>query len=103
MIVFHGPGEPAFLTALDKATGQVRWKTEETAINSPIFGSWATPAIVSVGGHDEMILPLPGDKIGGEGYLKATTPRPAKSCGAASGWELKSTPCRSCRRRPTWS
>src|SRR5262245_1593016 len=43
LIVFHGPGEPAFLTALDKRTGKTVWKAEERAINSPVFGSWSTP------------------------------------------------------------
>lgn len=74
LILFHGPGEPAFLVALDKSDGQELWRTEETAINSPIFGSWSTPVIVAVAGHDELILPLPGEKIGGEGFLKGYDP-----------------------------
>ena len=78
LILFHGPGEPAFLVALNKADGSEKWRTAETAINSPIFGSWSTPALVSVGGHDELILPLPGDRIGGEGYMKGYDPATGK-------------------------
>lgn len=85
LIMFHGPGEPAFLVALDKATGREIWRTAETAINSNIFGSWSTPAIVSVAGHDEMILPLPGDKIGGEGYVKGYDPATGKELWRCSG------------------
>lgn len=74
LIVFHGPGEPAFLTALDKRTGKTVWKKDETAINSPIFGSWSTPVVVHVNGRDELIMALPGDKIGGDGEFKAYDP-----------------------------
>jgi outer membrane protein assembly factor BamB len=78
VIVFHGPGEPAFLTALNKKDGRVVWKVEETAINSPVFGSWSTPVVLSVAEHDELILPLPGERIGGEGFLKAYDPATGK-------------------------
>ena len=84
LIVFHGPGEPAtFLIALDKRTGKTVWKSDETAINSPIFGCWSTPIIAKVGGRDELILPLPGDKVGGDGMFKAydpTTGKPLWTC-----------------------
>ncbi len=78
LIVFHGPGEPAFLTALDKRTGATVWKSEETAINSPVFGSWSTPVVVRVGGRDELIMPLPGDRVGGDGEFKAYEPATGK-------------------------
>src|SRR5262249_50050847 len=74
LIVFHGPGEPAFLTALDKRTGRTVWKQEQTAINSPVFGSWSTPLMLRVGGRDELILPLPGDRVGGDGEFRAYDP-----------------------------
>lgn len=75
LIVYHGPGEPkTFLTALDKRTGETIWTKPETGINSPIFGSWATPLIVHVGNDDELILPLPGERIGGEGEFKGYNP-----------------------------
>jgi outer membrane protein assembly factor BamB len=70
LIVFHGPGTPSILYALNKNTGETVWKTNETAINSPIFGSWSTPIVVHVDGHDELIMPLPGDKIKSAGYFK---------------------------------
>jgi hypothetical protein len=85
LIVFHGPGQPTFLIALDKRTGQTVWKKEETAINSPIFGSWSTPIVVRVGQRDEMILPLPGDRIGGEGLFKAYDPATGKELWHAWG------------------
>lgn len=78
LIVFHGPGEPAFLTAINKSDGRSKWKSEETAINSPVFGSWSTPALVKVEGHDELILPLPGERIGGPGFLKSYDPATGK-------------------------
>jgi outer membrane protein assembly factor BamB len=74
LLVFHGPGEPTFLIALDKRTGKTVWKKQETAINSPIFGCWSTPVIVRAADRDELILPLPGDRIGGDGEFKAYDP-----------------------------
>lgn len=85
LVVFHGPGEPAFLTALDKKTGATIWKTPETAINSPIFGSWSTPVIVRVDGRDQMIFPLPGDKIGDEGEFKGYDPDTGKELWRCKG------------------
>lgn len=85
LILFHGPGEPSFLIALDKRTGKTVWKSDETAINSPIFGSWSTPVIVRVGQRDELIMPLPGDKIGGEGYFKAYDPDTGKALWTCNG------------------
>jgi len=78
LIVYQGPGQPTFLTALDKRTGKTIWSVDETAINSPIFGSWSTPVIVTVNGFDELIMPLPGDRIGGEGLFKAYEPTTGK-------------------------
>lgn len=74
LIVYQGPGEPTFLTALNKTTGDIVWKKQETAINSNIFGSWGTPLVVRVGERDELIMPLPGDKIGAEGEFKGFDP-----------------------------
>jgi outer membrane protein assembly factor BamB len=86
LIVFHGPGEPAtFLIALDKRTGKTVWKHEETAIDSPVFGSWSTPILVRAGDHDELIMPLPGDSVGGEGYLKAYHPNTGKELWSCRG------------------
>jgi outer membrane protein assembly factor BamB len=74
LIVYQGPGEPTFLTALDKHTGRTVWTRKETGINSNIFGSWSTPVIVRVGSRDELIMPLPGDRIGGDGEFKSYAP-----------------------------
>jgi outer membrane protein assembly factor BamB len=85
LILFHGPGEPTFLTALDKRTGKTVWKKEETALNSPVFGSWSTPVVVRVGMRDELIMPLPGDRIGGEGEFKAYDPATGKELWRCQG------------------
>ncbi|MBI2808925.1 MAG: PQQ-binding-like beta-propeller repeat protein [Planctomycetes bacterium] len=79
LIVFHGPGAPkSFLTALDKRTGKTLWTSQETAIDSPIFGCWSTPILARVSGREELILPLPGDRIKGDGYFKAYDPDTGK-------------------------
>lgn len=78
LILFHGPGEPSFLVALDKKTGETVWKSDEVAINSPIFGSWSTPVLVHAGQRDELIMPLPGEKIGSPGWMKAYDPASGK-------------------------
>jgi outer membrane protein assembly factor BamB len=85
LIVLQGPGEPTFLIALDKHTGKTVWKREETAINSPIFGSWSTPVVVRVGKQDELIVPLPGDRIGGAGEFKAYDPATGKDLWRCQG------------------
>jgi outer membrane protein assembly factor BamB len=85
LLVFHGPGEPTFLTALDKRSGKTVWKKEETAINSPVFGSWSTPIVIRVGKRDELIMPLPGDKIGGPGAFKGYDPATGKELWRCAG------------------
>jgi len=85
VIVWHGPGEPSYLTALKKSNGETVWKTEEKAINSPIFGSWSTPVIVQAGDREELIFPLPGDKIGGEGEFKGYDPATGKELWRCAG------------------
>ena len=79
LIVFHGPGTPSILYGLDRKTGTTVWTSTETAINSPIFGSWSTPAIVRAGDRDELVMPLPGGKIGGPGFFKGYDPASGKS------------------------
>lgn len=86
VIVFHGPGEPnTFLTALDKKTGKTVWKVDEKSINSPVFGSWSTPIIARIGNRGELIMPLPGDKVGGDGMLKAYDPDTGKELWVCNG------------------
>ena len=77
LIVFHGPGTPGILMALDKRTGKTVWDSQETAINSPVFGSWSTPALIK-GKRDELVMPLPGAEIGGPGLFKAYDPATGK-------------------------
>ena len=85
LIVVHGPGEPTFLMALHARTGQTAWQTNETAINSPIFGSWSTPVVVTANRRDELIMPLPGDKIGGDGEFKGYDPGTGKELWRCKG------------------
>jgi outer membrane protein assembly factor BamB len=86
LIVFHGPGAPkTFLIALDKRTGKTVWQTDETAIDSPVFGSWSTPIVVKVGDRDELVMPLPGDKVGGEGLFKGYDPSTGKELWSCKG------------------
>jgi outer membrane protein assembly factor BamB len=79
LIVFHGPGTPSILYGLNRETGETVWTSEETAINSPIFGSWSTPVVVRSGDHDELVMPYPGGKIGGPGWFKGYDPANGKS------------------------
>lgn len=86
LILFHGPGEPkTFLTALDKRTGKTVWQSDETSLNSPVFGCWSTPIVARAGNRDELILPLPGDKVGGTGYFKSYDPLTGKSLWTCKG------------------
>lgn len=64
LIVYRGPGTPTYIVALTKQTGETIWKVDERGMNSPVFGSWSTPVVVNVSGHDEVVLPLP-EKIKG--------------------------------------
>ena len=94
LIIYQGPGEPTFLTALDKKTGATVWKKEETSINHPAFGSWSTPLVIRVKDHDELIMPLPGDRVGGVGELKGYDPRTGEELWRCSGLgtEIYATP-----------
>ena len=74
LIVFHGPGTPSILYGLDRQTGKTIWMSQETPINSPVFGSWSTPVVVRAGDSDELVMPYPGGKIGGVGWFKGYDP-----------------------------
>ena len=74
VILFHGPGDPSILYALDKHTGRVVWQSQEVGINHNLFGSWGTPLLLPVGDRTELIMPLPGDRVGGDGWFKAYDP-----------------------------
>src|SRR5690242_11005831 len=63
-ILWCGPGERQFLLAVDKATGRTVWEHAEPGGNAGHDsknwrGSWSTPAIAKIDGHDELILPVP--------------------------------------------
>lgn len=79
VIVFHGPGTPSILYGLDRESGRTVWSSEETPINSPVFGSWSTPVVVRGEARDELVMPLPGGKVGGEGWFKGYDPASGKA------------------------
>jgi outer membrane protein assembly factor BamB len=63
-----GPGDRAFLIAIDNATGRTLWQNDippgkgEKFANwnaEDMYGSWATPLLIRTEGKDELILPLP--------------------------------------------
>lgn len=70
-ILHFGPGERAFLIALDKETGRTAWQIDIPEIkpkqrtdgfagrDDGVVGSWSTPIIVSAGGRDELIMTYP--------------------------------------------
>jgi outer membrane protein assembly factor BamB len=65
VILWCGPGKRQFLVAVDKKTGQKVWEHQEPGGKSGLgkdkewVGSWATPLIVKVNDHDELILSVP--------------------------------------------
>ncbi len=67
-ILNFGPGERTFLIALDKKTGKTIWQVNEPGGDSgetrpgekPQWtGSWTTPIVIKVSGHDELIMSWP--------------------------------------------
>jgi outer membrane protein assembly factor BamB len=64
VILWAGPGERQFLVALDKTTGKKVWRHEEPGGKDGMkgkewIGSWTTPIVAKVAGHDELILGVP--------------------------------------------
>src|SRR5258708_40062380 len=63
-ILWCGPGNQQTLLAVDKTTGKTVWEHVEPGGNGsearPYIGSWTTPIVVQVGGHEELILIVPG-------------------------------------------
>jgi len=78
LFVFHGPGTPSIFYAFDKRTGKTVWQSQECDINRNIFGSWSTPFVLRADKRDELIMPFPGEKVGGAGWFKAYAPRDGK-------------------------
>ena len=86
-IVWAGPGNIQKLLALDKNTGKTVWEHDESGGKSgdgrPYIGSWATPIVVRVKDHDELLLGVPEK-------LKAFDPKTGKELWACAGLHNKS-------------
>ncbi len=53
LLIFSGDGHyEAWVVALDKNTGKVRWKTER---RKPFAQAYTTPLVISVGGRDQVV------------------------------------------------
>ena len=65
VLLNFGPGERTSLLAVDKTTGRDVWKVEEPGGRSgdkgpaEWIGSWSTPTVARLGGHDEVIMSWP--------------------------------------------
>jgi len=82
-ILWCGPGARQFLLAVNKTNGQVVWEHQEPGGNAGAdsknwVGSWTTPVIAKVAGHDELILCVP-EKV------KAFDPKSGKELWSCSG------------------
>lgn len=70
-ILYFGPGQGAFLVALDKRTGKTVWQVDDPPMQERErtdgfsgqkdgrFGSFSSPIIVNAGGRDELIMSYP--------------------------------------------
>jgi outer membrane protein assembly factor BamB len=62
VILNFGPGDRAFLAALDLKTGKLLWKYDEpggsSAIDKKNIGSWSTPIVSKVGGNDQILCSM---------------------------------------------
>jgi outer membrane protein assembly factor BamB len=65
-ILWCGPGARQFLLAVDKNTGQKVWQHDEPGgqlgddkKGNTWHGSWSTPLLMRVDGHDELVLGVP--------------------------------------------
>lgn len=63
-ILWAGPGERQFLLAVNKKTGKKVWQHDEPGgkfgkSSKDWLGSWSTPVVIHVRGHDELILSVP--------------------------------------------
>ena len=64
-----GPGETTYLLAVDKSTGETRWKKDEdigygkkaddVKGGDTYVGSWTTPVIMKVDGKDQLLMSWP--------------------------------------------
>jgi outer membrane protein assembly factor BamB len=82
-----GPGEPSFLVALDKKTGNEAWRLAEPNADSGEkkagqekavwAGSWSTPLVIKAGGREELIMTWPQRVVA----LEPRTGKELWSCG----------------------
>ena len=67
IIQYIGPGTKVAIAALDKVTGETRWRRElskaQAKAPKQFFGSWGTPQLRSSGGQYELIVALPENLI----------------------------------------
>ncbi|REK11164.1 MAG: serine/threonine protein kinase [Planctomycetota bacterium] len=61
-----GPGSNEFVIALDKHTGETKWRydlaeptPEQLKRDDGLRGSWSTPLVIRAGGREELIVTLP--------------------------------------------
>jgi outer membrane protein assembly factor BamB len=63
-----GPGERAFLVAIDKKTGKTAWQVDAPSGQgtqfanwsaADMFGSWSTPLAIRAAGRDELVVSWP--------------------------------------------
>jgi len=62
VILNFGPGDRAFLAALDLKTGKLLWKFDEPGGPKTLlkgnWGSWCTPIVAKVGGKDQILCSM---------------------------------------------
>jgi outer membrane protein assembly factor BamB len=89
VILNFGPGERTFLLAVNKKDGKDVWKVEEAGGKrggeelSTWIGSWSTPVVAKIDGHDELIMTWPG-------VVKAYDPKDGKVLWSCKGLEKDS-------------
>ncbi|MEE8129707.1 MAG: PQQ-binding-like beta-propeller repeat protein, partial [Vicinamibacterales bacterium] len=87
VIIYQDQNRGAFVVALDKRTGETRWRTDRSA-----RVGWGTPVAITVGDHDELIVssqrlvqsydPVTGDELWRcEGMLREVIPTPVAGLG----------------------
>jgi len=87
---YHGPGKGAFLTALNKTTGETVWTWQEPDWQPSertdgfkgqglgIIGSFSTPILIKSGGREELVMSFPLE-------LKAFDPLTGKVLWSSTG------------------
>ena len=72
VILHTGPGRRTFVAAFDLKSGETQWETDEPQDSedssrndaNKYKGSWATPVIVDVDGHDQIVCSMPTRVVG---------------------------------------